>query len=280
MYNTPEEKFSQDPQQNLSIENEILKLKMQAESNAVIVTGKDIPPDIEHLFLQSVRQWEEAYKDVKTVKVYDLLHRPTFHQEGSLSNDEIMVELDRLNELMESHNICLHVEGKYDPRIIYRFITEEFFDVETDDIQLPGMTQNFSYEESHPNHALDIQQRTMEFFEDWFEKKFNEYSWELNDVIVLPNGKMLSKFELIDKIGQVFASYTSFSNINFAIGDISFQFDESNRKGSGNSEGYVKYSAALENGEMILIEGPYKFYMSHEHSWWNIVYFVFPGFVW
>ena len=69
---------------------------------------------------------------------------------------------------MNLNNICLHVEGSYDPRTIYQFITEELFDYETDDMQFPGLTQNFTYEEFHPNHQLDIQRRTMDFFENWF----------------------------------------------------------------------------------------------------------------
>lgn len=280
MYKNPEEKFSEDPDENLQIENEILKLKMQAESNAVIVTEKDIPPDVEHLFLKSVQEWEEAYKNVKQIKVYDYIHRPDYKPAFVLNDEEINEELERLTEVMQQNNVCLHVEGQYDPRIIYQFITEELFDYETDDMQLPGLIQNFAYEEFHPNHQLDIQRRTMDFFEDWFERKFNDYSWELNDVLIMPDGRTLTKEEVLIKIQRVFDSYTLFSNVQFAFGETSFQFDETNGVGLGHSEGMVKYSAMMENGEILLIEGPFKFYMSHECSWWNIFYFVFPGFVW
>ena len=280
MYKNPEEKFSEDPNENLHIENEILKLKMQAESNAFIVTDEDLPPDIEHQFLQNVQQWEAAYKDVKQIKVYDLIKRPEFLPEATLDEKEVARELERLTEIMNQNNICLHVQGKYDPRVIYRFITEELFEYETDDFQLPGMTQNFTYEEFHPNHQLDIQRRTMDFFEDWFERKFNEYSWELNDEFILPDGRILVKQEVLKKIEQVFESYTSFSNVKFAIGETSFQFNEDQGTGLGHAEGAVKYSAITESGEMVNIEGPFKLYMSHEYSWWNIFYFVFPGFEW
>jgi hypothetical protein len=280
MYKDPEETFSEDPNENLHIENEIMKLKMQAESNAFFVTDKDLPPDIEHMFLKNVQQWEEAYKNVKPIKVYDLIERPEYRTANMLNNEEVVVELDRITEIMNEHNICLHVEGKYDPRIIYRFITEELFEHETDNMQLMGMTQNFTYEEFHPNHELDIQRRTMDFFEDWFERKFNEYSWELNDVFILPDGRITPKQELLDRIQLVFAAYTSFKNVQFAIGETSFQFDAEKGTGLGHSEGAVKYTAITENGDMVHIEGPFKLYMSHEYSWWNIFYFVFPGFEW
>jgi hypothetical protein len=280
MYKNPEEKFSEDPEENLHIENEILKLKMQAESNAFIVTGKDIPPDIEHLFLKNVQEWEAAYKNVKPIKVYDYIQRPEYRAVVVLNDEEVALELERVTEIMKLNNVCLHVEGQYDPRIIYRFITEELFEYETDDMKMPGMIQNFTYEEFHPNPQLDIQRRTMDFFEDWFERKFNDYSWELNDVLILPDGQTLSKEEVLSKIQKVFDSYPLFSNVQFAFGETSFQFDETKDTGLGHSEGMVKYSAMMENGEVVLIEGPFKLYMSHECNWWNIFYFVFPGFVW
>ena len=272
--------FSEDPDENLHIENEILKLKMQAESNAIIVTQKDIPPDLEHMFLKNVQAWEEAYKDVKQVKIYDYIKRPDYKPSFMLDDEQVKEELIRLTEVMNCNNICLHVEGNYDPRTIYQFITEELFEHETDDMQLPGLTQNFTYEEFHPNHQLDIQRRTMDFFENWFERKFNDYSWELNDTLILPDGRALCKAEVLLKIQKVFDSYTLFSNVQFALGETSFQFDDTNGTGLGHSEGMVKYNARMENGEMVLIEGPFKLYMSYECNWWNIFYFVFPGFVW
>ena len=78
-------------------------------------------------------------------------------------------------------------------------------------MQMPGLTQNFTYEEFHPNHELDIQRRTMDFLEDWFQRKFDTYSWELDEVFVLPDGRKFSKEEVLGKIGRVFESYSGFN---------------------------------------------------------------------
>ena len=275
-----ENKISEDAAENLHIENEILKLKMQAESNAVIVTHEDLPPEIEHQFLKNVQEFEEAWKNAKPIKVYDFIGRPDYRAVNTLKAEEIPLELEQLMNTMKLNNICLHIDGQYDPAIIYRFITEELFEFETDDMRVPGMIQNFTYEEFYPNHTLDIQRRTMDFFEDWFERKFDEFSWELSDVLVLPDGVTLSKHEVLAKIQNVFECYTLFSNVKFALGETSYQFEEEKGTGLGHSEGFVKYSAIMENGEAVLIEGPFKLYMSNECNWWNIFYFVFPGFVW
>ena len=278
-HNNPE-KFSDDPEENLRIENEILKLKMQAESGAYFGTSDNLPPDIEHSFLRNVQQFENAWKDAKQVKVYDLIGNPAYKKEHELSDSEIKTGLKKLLDLLENNNMPLAVLGDYDSRVIYKFITEELFEHETDDMQLPGMTKNFTYEEFHPNHKMDIHERAIEFLGDWFEQKFSEHSWELNDPFILSDGKMMSKAEVLKKINNVFESYSSFVNAKYVIAETSFQWNDEQLSGMGNAEGGVKYDAQLENGEYEHFEGPFKLYMSNEDGWWSIFYFVFPGFTW
>lgn len=51
----------------------------------------------------------------------------------------------------------------------------------------------FIYEEFHPNHKLDIEDSAKKFLKHWFEKSFDEYSWELNDPFILSDGATISK---------------------------------------------------------------------------------------
>lgn len=278
--NNNPEKFSDDPEENLRIENEILKLKLQVEKGAVIGGQKNLSPDIEQSFLQNVQKFENAWKDAKQVKVYDLTGKPEYKKENELTDNEIKTELEKLFDLLEKNNISLAVLGEYDPRIIYKFITEELFEHETDDVQLPGMTKNFIYEEFHPNHKMDIQDRTMDFLGDWFEQKFSEYSWELNDPFILSDGTIIPKVEVLKKLNNIFNCYSSFTHAKYVIGEISYQWNDTQVRGMGHAEGIVQYDAKLENGESVHFEGPFKLYMSNEGTWWNIFYFVFPGFTW
>ncbi len=274
-----EEKFSDDPKENLRIENEILKLKMQVESGAYFSdnSNTELPPGIENEFLRNVQQFENAWKDVKYVKVYDAIGKPDFTKADELSPPEIENELKRLFTLLNKHNINLDVLGKYEPLTIYRFITEELFEHETDDMQMPGMTKNFIYEEFHPNHTMDIEDKTKYFLGHWFEKSFTEYSWELSDPFILFDGTVLSKQEVINKMNNFFDSYTLFSECKYAIADVSFQLSDE-EKGMGHAEGAVSYKAEMENGEVVKFEGPFKLYMSNEYGSWSIFYFIFPGF--
>lgn len=278
--NENSEKFSDDPEENLRIENEILKLKLQAETGALFGGSDNLPPEIEHSFLQNVQQFENAWKDLKQVKVYDLLKKPSYKKLEELAAADIEPELKKLFDLLEKNNMPLAVFGEYEPEIIYKFITEELFEHETDDIQLPGMIKNFTYEEFHPNHKMDIHARAMEFLSDWFEQKFTEHSWELGDPFIVSNGTILPKQEVLKKINNVFESYSSFPNAKFFIAETSFQWDDERQSGLGFAEGGAAYDAVMENGETIHFQGPFKLYMSNEGGWWSIIYFIFPGFSW
>jgi len=84
----PEEKFSDNPQENLQIENEILRLKMQAEYGAIFGRAEYAPPEIENEFLLNVLQFEEAFKNVKYVKVRELIGKPRFKNAQDVSDQE------------------------------------------------------------------------------------------------------------------------------------------------------------------------------------------------
>ena len=58
-----------------------------------------------------------------------------------------------------------------DDRELYRFITEELFFAETDNIRIEGMVNTFTYEEFHPNHEFDLRSSSQEFFESFLDKK-------------------------------------------------------------------------------------------------------------
>ncbi|MEO8150831.1 MAG: hypothetical protein ABI723_24575 [Bacteroidia bacterium] len=276
--------LSDNPDENMRMENELLKLKMKAQFGEAFQMSNDseLPPEVENEFLKNVIAFEEAHQHIKYVKVFELLGKPAYKESNTLSDKEVSEELERIESIMEEHKMALDVLAKYDDRTIYKFITEELFEHETEtgEDSLPGMTNHFIYEEFHPNHKYDINRRAEEFLADWFEQKFSEYSWELGSTFVLPDRCLLTKQEFLDKIKLVFDSYTKFINCKYIIAEISFQLDDETGMGMGRAEGGVKYDAVLENGELVQIEGPFKLYMSMEDNWWNIIYFVFPGFEW
>lgn len=278
------EPLSDDPQENMRIENELLKLKMKAQFGEAFQMGGDseLPPEIENQFLNNVLAFENAYQHVEYKKVYDLIGQPVYKKAVELSDSEISEELSHIKQILEKNNIVLDVLAEYDDRTIYSFITEELFEYETEtgEEPVPGMTRHFTYEEFHPNHKYDINKRAEEFVSGWFGRKFSEYSWELANEFVLPDGRMLTKQEVLNKFNLVFGSYKKFLNRKYIINDVSFQLNDEAGTGMGHAGGGVKYDAILENGDKIHFEGPFRLYMAKEYDWWNIFYFVFPGFEW
>lgn len=276
--------LNNEEKEKLHLENEILKLKMQAQFGAMFGQMSDeMTPEMEHAFLKNILEFEEQYQAKNMIKVYDLLGKPVYKPFEQLAEEEIKTELKRLIQFMNDKKVNLHVKAKYEAEVLYRFITEELFQHETDDIQVDGMSKDFFYEEFHPNHKADIEEGTMEFLKHWFEQSFDEFSTELATQLVvplIPAPVFLTKEEVLRKMQLIFDSYEKFEDCKFVIVDTAFQWNDEHNNGLGHSEGGVKYKCVLENGEKQFVEGPFKIYFSNQFGMWEIFYFVFPGFNW
>ncbi len=71
-----EGEFSSDPQENLRIENEILRLRVKAELGGAYEGSEDLPPEVENEFLKSILSFEHAYANSKKVKIAALIGNP------------------------------------------------------------------------------------------------------------------------------------------------------------------------------------------------------------
>ena len=279
--NQPEENFSDKPEESLRMENEILKLKMQAERGALFGGNMDdLPPEIESQFLKNVQLFEDSFDKAKMITIYECIGKPAYKKADELKPEEVKVEITRIMELLHSKNIILEVLGQYELSLIYEFITEELFREQVRDIEAPGYMHSFIYEEFHPNHKIDIGRTAQDFLDHWFEKGFDENSTEFANQMITAEGKIYTGEEVITKLRNCLDSYQRFTNIKFMGSDTSFEWDENKKCGLGHAEGMFKYDAAIENGETIQIEGPYKLYMINEDGFWRIFYFVFPWFSW
>ncbi len=272
-------KFSDNPEENLRIENEILKMKINAEFGGVSGGVENIPPDLENQFLKNVIEFEQQWADSKRVKLSELMGSPDFPREADLDNEILAVEFARLVQLLSSKYIEVDFIRERDDRFKYRFITGELFDHETDDMMVPGMIKHFTYEELHPDHEMELRDRTMDFLSGWFERDCDRLSFCLGKEFTQPDGVILSKEELLKKIRQLFDSYKKIENCKYFVAEIKFQLQEgSELQGLGHSEGAVKYDAMLESGEIINLGGNFKLYFTRVYDWWSIYFFYMTGF--
>jgi hypothetical protein len=270
--------LSEDPEENLRMENELLRLKLKAELGAESHNITDIDPEIENAFLKNVLAFEHNFANAKPAKVYDLLGKPDFIRVVDLTDELIEQALEEVTGLLAENNMEVYFGDGYDSRTKYHFITEELFEHETTFVAMPGMTTHFDYEEFHPNHKKDIENRTIDFLTQWFKRDVSEKSWELSGQFILPDRTILSKAEVVAKMKMIFAAYNAFTDEKYKIFEIGFELDEEEGTGMGHAEGAAIYNAVLENGENMLIKGQFKFYLTLEHGWWSICHIIFPGF--
>jgi hypothetical protein len=277
-----EEKFSEDPTENMKIENEFLKIKLKAQyGDGFFMQGDaEIPAEIENQFLRNMIAFEDNYKNVAYTTVFEKIGKPSFKPVSELNATEISEALERVTKQMEAKGINLDIcDGPYPDEVIYTFITEELFVHEIEQESLFGGDWHFIYEEFHPNDKVEIEKNTHKFLEHWFAKSFDEYCSELAYHFITADGKELGRAAFFKKINMFFDSFIAFKNDGYNIDEIKFELYENN-EGMGHAEGILKYDAEMENGELIHYEGPYKLYMQREDKYWSVMYFVMPGFVW
>jgi hypothetical protein len=273
---------NEEEKDKLSIENEIMKIKLQMQfgDDFMMKTNGSLPPEIENQFLKQIMAYEDNHKNVEEVTVFERIGKPDFKKVDELNADEIGVELIRVNELMESKGIMLNIcDGPYEDAVIYQFITEELFLENVEKEFVENSMCNFIYEEFHLNDKAEITKNTVQFMEHWFAREFTEHSYELANPMITAEGKVMPLPDLFKKMSLFFEAFEDFKNHKFMIGEVSFELHGEDG-GMGHAEGLVKYDAVLDNGEVIHFEGGYKLYMQRQGNWWDIFYFVMPGFNW
>lgn len=269
--------LDQNDEEKLRMENELLKLKMQAELGAQFHEESDIPADMENIFLKNILAFHEAAQNQTSITVAKKLANPKFTKAIDLSNAEIGNELERLENLLAEHHIVVDYIGDYDDRTKYVFLTEELFDIEIDDMEIGDMKRHFIYEDFHPDHAADIKKHAEDFINLWFKQAIKADSWELADEFILPEGKIKTKEEVVNQIHDIFNLSNGFINGRYDIIEVDYKLMEEDR-GMGYAEGALGYRVLLANGETEVISGPFKLYFALEFGYWQIIHLVFPGF--
>ena len=278
-----EEKFSDDPEENLRLENEFLKMKMMAESGGIFGgnEGSDLPPEIENQWLKNVMEFEKAYANAKPKKIVELLGNPCFNNEKDMDDGKFKAEFTRLQKLLKDHNVNVDFIGPQTDRVKYHFITGELFEHETDFIPVKGMTTNFIYEEFHPDHKSEITELTEEFLNDFLERKLSIDTRYINDDIIIPDGNVISKEQLINRFYSMYEVAVEFENTSFQIENIEFEIREDTEdapSGMGFSEGEIQYDMIFKNGERKKIHGPFKIYFGRKWDLWTIYFFYLAGY--
>jgi len=190
-----------DPEENpLHFENEVRKLKIQAETGAEFFTDSEkLSPKQESGFLDHIEAFNRSSQDKKQKKIKEILNNPVFEDPESITDQELAIHLDKAYQLLDKNNISLDVLYDVPDREVYRFIVEDLMEHELSVIDVPGMITCFTYEEFYPNDEEDLKRYAEEFVEILAKKSFDIIDYVLNSTCVYQDTKLSDK-EYIDVI--------------------------------------------------------------------------------
>jgi hypothetical protein len=188
--------------EGLEAENDFLKMKLMLEHGASF-TGKgdsQLSPEIENEFLKNVMAFEEKYAEQKLIKIFDKLGRPDqFRAVQEIPDEEIEDAWKELREFLNENGVDLAAcSPKVTARELYRFTTEELFGHEMDDLDLPGWTTNFIYDEFHPDIEYNNTQAVKELLGEIFTKEPIFYKFCLASSDIIFNGKIYEDFDAFE----------------------------------------------------------------------------------
>lgn len=265
----------EDELNNLRIENEIKKMKLSLEQGANFFSDGEnkLPPELEGQWLDQIQQFENSYAKSKRIMIYDFVGKPRYKPENEISETEIKFELKKILNLLCQKGIGIDTICKVDDRELYRFITEELFLEETDDMMIEGMTRNFIYEEFHPNHEHDIKTRCKEFIEELLNKELelNASFMALTDVMNTKAG-IIKKEDAVKQMEIFREAFSTFILQHFKI--TSFKISEDTAEVFFD----INYTGGIEGShESKAFSGIGNFSLKCEYDYWCINLISIPG---
>jgi len=201
--------------EHLKAENDFLKMKLMLERGGQFGGNEngELPAEIENQFLNNILAFEKQFEEQKRIKVFDKIGKPQhFKRVSEITDADIDEAWKELSYYMSEHGVNLDVcSPNISVRELYRFATEELFEHETDDINLPGWSNNFIYDEFYPDPVYDNSRLVeQDLLRDIFTKDvlFHDIHYDKDG------------FEFNDKL------YTDFAEYNSSVGLFKSLFDE------------------------------------------------------
>ncbi len=106
-----------DPFEDLRKENELLKLKLTAETGAHFGAVSNLDPVIENEFLKNVIEFEKKFVRAGRKTVYEILGKPAYLKTGEIADKFLASELARINKILMAHNIVVDFLAEYPDRV-------------------------------------------------------------------------------------------------------------------------------------------------------------------
>ncbi|MEO8711522.1 MAG: hypothetical protein ABI405_05330 [Parafilimonas sp.] len=196
-------------EEKLKAENDFLKMKIMLEHGSEFHSTDntdELPADIENQFLKNIIEFEKQFEERKTITVFEKIGKPQqFKPVNEIEDVDMEAAWKALHEHISQYGVDLSVcSPKVSVRELYRFTTEELFEHEIDDMNLPGLTSGFIYDEFYPDYEYD---NTNAAVDDCIKSILNKEPFEwmhhfTKDNITLNNYNALSQEEFKNIINR------------------------------------------------------------------------------
>ena len=145
--------------ERLKEENTMLKMKLMLEHGAEFGGNKnpELPPELEHFFLNNMVELEETLASRPMTTVFRAIGSPThFLPVSQIAEEDIQDAWNELRIHLNRYGVDLSAcSPAVTPRELYRFTVEELFEHQMMALDLPGWRCNFIYDEFHPDPEFE-----------------------------------------------------------------------------------------------------------------------------
>ncbi len=237
-------------------------------------SGPDLPPEIEAEWLDNIEEFERQFEQAGQTTVGKYVGDPVLKRIEEIPPGDIKEELARLIEILASNNIEVHFDGSVPPCERYRFITEELFKEEMDDIRVDGMTQHFIYEEFHPDQKMDAELEAEMFLRELLgheaEIKLLAFS---NDKLCAPDGSAITAEHMLEMVEAFRNSVAVFLEKEIGKAESNIEGDHATVEIPVSWEGL-----RTESMEPVKASGMARVRMRKEDEQWCVVQANVPGY--
>jgi hypothetical protein len=221
------QKKNKKNKEELNTENELLKLKMMAEFGGNFMGNDEIPPEVENKFLKQITKFHKLQENASLIQVYKFIGEPEYDHVNDLSDKQVRSALRKIVRLLIKHQIVVEVLSEVSEREFYRFITEELFKQEVQNIRMKGWMTQFIYEDFHPNDEYDVKSAAKDITNLIFNKgsMFFEplFSEEMKDSI----GLSMEREDFQHKVEAFWGQYHNVKLADYEITSLLFSNEKS-----------------------------------------------------
>ena len=261
-------------EERLRKENDALEKKIQDEFGGSGVTGhQGLPETMRNEFLNYVYAMEQQFREQKEVVIYKIIGEPKYPRHFELSDEDLIVELDKVLDLLYQHQIEICSLYDVPAREFYRFITEELFLEETQVINIEGFFTNYIYEEFHPNDTEDLKADMVRFVNEVINARLNPEYNLLDKVVERSDGTIIDREQLCKSLSEHFSNFSSCHLADLKTDEVVVNGNEASVNLS------LSYKVIDGNNTMQIFEGTGNMAFSREpDQYWRIKKIDIPGF--